>query len=65
MFKAEAIVQTFMACVMLEVRLENNKSPETLQMTATRGEVCKGGTESQLWPADAPTEAWNSLWVAN
>lgn len=48
MFKAEAIVQTFMACVMLEVRLENNTSLETLQMTASRGEIGKGGTESQL-----------------
>lgn len=61
MFKAEAIVQTFMACVMLEVRLENNTSLETLQMTASRGEIGKGGTKSQLWPADAPTEARNSL----
>ena len=51
MFKAEAIVQTFMDCVMLEVRLENNTSLKTLQMSASEGEIGKGGTESQAWPA--------------
>lgn len=44
-------MQTFTDCVMLEVRLENNTSLKTLQMIASGGEIGKGGTESQAWPA--------------